>query len=632
VYAGTAPLPETSNMILRHRILLLAVVVIIPAVSDAQFYQPYLFRTLAGTSSAGHADGDVTRASFNSPRGVAVDTSGNIFIADAQNLSIRKILPYGLVTTISNGASEFNVPTGIAVDNSGNVYVSDLGTSVIYKLMPDGTPAVFAGSRYQSGSSDGQGSAARFLFPAGMATDSSGNIYVADTDNCTIRKITPAGVVSTIAGSPGVAGSFDGTGSSATFRGPTGVALDQSGNVYVADTGNATVRKIAPNGVVSTIAGRPMVSGATDGAGAQALFSGPRGIAVDSTGNIYVTDTNSNNTVRRITPAGIVTTLAGVAGAAGFANGMASVAMFNLPNGLAVDSTGTLYLADSNNNSIRVSSPGPIAQMANISTRGVVRDGDNALIGGFISIGAVSPTVIFRAIGPSLAASGVQGALADPVLELHDASGALIKTNDNWKTDDATGGSQESYIRSIGLAPSSDAESVLVPTVDRFHPPLSPNTPYTVIVRGKNGTSGIALVEAYDTALSSGAIFGNLSTRGFVDADNGALIGGVIIGNQNGPTNILARAIGPSLSAAGVTNPLSDPTLELHDANGALVDSNDNWQERDATAIQATGIPPSDKRESALLKTLTPGNYTFVVRGKNGATGVGLVEIYNLQQ
>ncbi len=272
-------------------------------------YTPYTFTTLAGQASIGSADGTGSAARFYYPAGVATDSSGNVYVADRSNSTIRKITPAGVVTTLAGLAG------------------------------------------YQ-GSADGTGSAARFYYPFGVATDSSGNVYVADGGNDTIRKITPAGVVTTLAGLAGITGSADGTGSAARFYNPAAVATDSSGNVYVADTVNYTIRKITPAGVVTTLAGLAGSYGSADGTGSAARFYYPFGVATDSSGNVYVADTD-NHTIREITPAGVVTTLAGLAGSYGSADGAGSAARFHYPYGGATDSSGNVYVADSGNNTIR---------------------------------------------------------------------------------------------------------------------------------------------------------------------------------------------------------------------------------------------------------------------------------------
>ncbi len=218
------------------------------------------------------------------------------------------------------------------------------------------TFTTFAGPAGGPGSADGTGSAARFDFPVGVATDSGGNVYVSEWGNNTIRKITPAGVVTTLAGSAGLSGSADGIGSAARFALPAGVATDSGGNVYVAEWSNHTIRKITPAGLVTTLAGSPRVSGSVDGTGSAARFNSPTGVATDSGGNVFVAD-SSNSTIRKITPAGVVTTLAGSAGLSGIADGTGSAARFSGPQGVATDSRGNVFVADTFNNKIRVGRP-----------------------------------------------------------------------------------------------------------------------------------------------------------------------------------------------------------------------------------------------------------------------------------
>ena len=229
----------------------------------------------------------------------------------------------------TGSAARFYFPNGVAVDSAGNVYVADTNNYTIRKITPSGVVSTLAGLAGSPGSADGTGSAARFNDPYGVAVDSAGNVYVADTGNNTIRKITPSGVVSTLAGLAGSIGSADGTGSAARFFQPYGVAVDSAGNVYVADTNNNTIRKITPSGVVSTLAGLAGSFGSADGTGSAARFYYPEGVAVDSAGNVYVADTG-NDTIRKITPSGVVSTLAGLAGSIGSADGTGSAARFYL--------------------------------------------------------------------------------------------------------------------------------------------------------------------------------------------------------------------------------------------------------------------------------------------------------------
>jgi len=321
--------------------------------------------TLAGTPGAsGSADGTGSAAQFDLPCGVAVDSAGNVYVADTVNDTIRKITPAGAVTTLAGtpgvagsadgtgSAAQFRAPQGVAVDSAGNVYVADTGNDTIRVITPAGVVTTLAGTPGVAGSTDGTGSAARFDGPVGVAVDGAGNVYVADTQNDTIRRITPAGVVSTLAGAAGMLGFADGTGSAAQFDLPEGVAVDGAGNVYVADTVNETIRVITPGGAVTTLAGSPRMTGSADGTGAAAHFRSPAAVAVDDAGNVYVADMG-NDTIREILPGGLVTTLAGSPLAAGSTDGTGNTARFSGPMGVAVDGAGIVYVADLNNDTIR---------------------------------------------------------------------------------------------------------------------------------------------------------------------------------------------------------------------------------------------------------------------------------------
>jgi streptogramin lyase len=326
--------------------------------------------TLAGLAgSHGSADGTGSAARFFKPYGVAVDSAGNVYVADTDNHTIRKVTPGGVVTTLAGlagswgsadgpgSAARFQGPNGVAVDSAGNVYVGDTSNRTIRKVTPGGVVTTLAGVAGSSGSADGTGSAARFYSPCGVVVDSAGNVYVADAGNHTIRKVTPGGVVTTLAGLAGSYGSADGTGSAARFYNPVGVAVDSTGNVYVADGYNRTIRKVTPGRVVTTLAGVAGSYGSADGTGSAARFYQPCGVAVDSAGNVYVAD-SCNGTIRKVTPARVVTTLAGLAESYGSADGTGSDARFRAPYGVAVDSAGNVYVGDYGNETIRKITPG----------------------------------------------------------------------------------------------------------------------------------------------------------------------------------------------------------------------------------------------------------------------------------
>ena len=257
-------------------------------------------------------------------------------------------------------------------------------------------------------------------------------------------------------------------------------------------------------------------------------------------------------------------------------------------------------------------------RLVNLATRMQVGTGDNALIAGFIMRGASPKRLAIRALGPS---SGLPGAVANPTLELHDASSATLASNDNW--GDAA---NKQDVSDIGLVPGSPNESVILTTV----PSSTSGTAYTAVMRGANDSTGLGVVEVYDLDSGPGSALLNISTRGQVGTDPNALIAGLILGGLDSKS-ILVRAIGPSLTAFGVPNALANPTLELRNAQGAVVDSNDDWMNSpQKTQIQNSGLAPTDSKESAVVQTLAAGQYTAVVHGANGGTGVGSVEVYQL--
>jgi hypothetical protein len=265
--------------------------------------------------------------------------------------------------------------------------------------------------------------------------------------------------------------------------------------------------------------------------------------------------------------------------------------------------------------------PATPPEALNISTRLRVEVGDNVMIGGFIITGTTPKSVVLRGVGPSLADFGISDVLADPVLTLRGANGALLLEDDNWQDDSA----QAAQISAAGLALQNPFESGIART-------LSPGA-YTAVLTGKNQTTGVGLVEIYDTNPGVNSQLGNISTRGFVQSDNNVMIGGFILGAASGNARVAIRGIGPSLAQSGVSNALADPTLELHDTNGTMLVSNDNWHDNPTSAAQlsANGLALPNNLESGIFITLPPGTFTAILAGKNGATGVGLVEVYNIQ-
>jgi sugar lactone lactonase YvrE len=313
--------------------------------------------TLAGSGTSAFADGTGTGAAFSIPWGLAIDTSGNIFVGDFGNHRIRKMTPGGVVSTLAGSgsttlvnavgtAAAFWNPRGVAVDDSGNVYVADQNNHRIRKVTSGGAASSLAGSN--PGFADGTGTNAMFSNPNGVAVNAAGTVFVADTSSQRVRIVTPDGAVSTLAGS--MYGFADGTGVGAFFRNPYGVAVDAGGNVVVADSENHRIRRVSPVGAVTTLAGSGSAVFA-DGVGAAASFNNPYGLAVDAFGNVLVADLG-NQRIRKVTPGGVVSTLAG-SSAVGFTDGTGATALFSSPRGVTVDSSGTIFVADSENNRIR---------------------------------------------------------------------------------------------------------------------------------------------------------------------------------------------------------------------------------------------------------------------------------------
>lgn len=589
--------------------------------------------TLAGRAdSAGSADGSAADARFYYPAGVAVDLAGNTYVADGHNHTIRKIARSGLVTTLAGAARQrgsadgpgsaarFNFPSDVAIDGAGNLYVTDQDNFTVRKISPAGEVRTLAGQVGNPGWDDGPGRSARFNRLSGIAVDAAGNVFVADTDGPTVRKITPDGVVSTLAGAAGIFGPhFDGTGTAARFARPSGLAIDARGNLFVTDS-NTIVCRITPAGVVTTIAGTPGQRGNTDGTGSAARFTSATDVAVDGLGNVFVTETDQ--VIRQIAPDGVVTTVAGSPNRSGSADGNGRDARFYYPIAIASDQAGDLYVVDGGNNTIRKGAS--TTRVANLSIRSRVGTGDQTLIMGFVNGGSAARRVVLRAVGPGLAPMGVPSVVADPQLTLFDARGVVSDQNDNW------GGSAplRDLFASLGAfsleAASKDA--ALVATVSAGA--------HTAHVTTSSAAGGVALVEIYDADGGTDSELMNVSARTTTGTDTGTLIAGFVL-TGTAPKTVLIRGMGPSLAGQGVANALADPKIELFDRTGKSLGSNDDWGGtaglKGAFTQVGAFMPTADgSKDAALLVALPPGVYTAHVTGAGATSGVALLEVYEL--
>ena len=554
----------------------------------------------------------------------------------------------------------------------GSLYSTDLATGSIIAYAPDGTPTTFA-----TGLVSPQG----IIFVE--ATDSlPGYFYVADAGN--------GGATS------GVVYRFDRAGNRTTFftglNNPKGVARD-GGDILVAENGAGRIRSIPVDGsaaIISQIVATPMGidAHAFDQNGFRTKFiangdsvfsAGPgqplvdidpadvsRSVGVNSAdGKVYVT--TAAGTVSKLNPdgtlktqfasgltdlhglafvpagtiappgvyvaqtsAGIITRILSNGTKVTFVSGAGNPNYITFENFSPADPTPTPTPSPTVTPTVTPTptpTPTPPDRAQNLSTRVDVETGANVGIGGFIITGTEPKLVVVRALGPSLEKFGVPGFLADPVLELHDSNQDIIATNDNWMDNSPA---DQQLLTDHLLNPSEDLESAIIIT-------LEPGT-YTGVVSGKNGGTGVALIEIYDLSDPSvGGELGNLSTRGLVGTDVNVLIGGIIVGPEGGAdAATVVRAIGPSLADFGVTNPLADPVLELRNVNGDLIAMNDNWEtdlppDNYSAEVMAAGLAPTDPSESAIFANLTFGNYTAIVTGKNETTGVGLVEVYHVE-
>ena len=510
---------------------------------------------------------------------------GNIFVADSNNNTIGKYDARTAQPINTSLITGLNRPIGIAL-SEGHLFVANGFGNTIGEY--DAATGATVNASLVSG----------LNFPNGIAV-SGGHLFVANAFGNTI------GEYDATTGAPINTSLITG------LNVPTGIA-ESGGHLFVVNNGSGTI-------------GEYTTSGATVNASLVTGLVGPVGIAV-SGGNLFVA--NNGNSI------GEYNATTGATVNASLISGL------NFPSYIAI-SGGHLFVTlgvfGGNNNGVGeyttsgatvnaslisgLSVPAGIAvtgQLTNISTRASVQTGQGNTIAGFIVTGIDSKTVVLRGLGPTLGQPpfNIAGALADPFLQLFDSGGHLIWSNDNWKD------SQQAQIQATGLAPPNDLESAI------FEVP-QPGS-YTAILSGKNGTTGVGLVELYDRSPGVNAEITNVSTRGFVGTDQSVMIGGFI---TSGTTDVVVRGLGPTLGAPpfSIAGALADPVVTLVDSTGTVVATNDNWKNTQQAAIQTTGLAPPNDLESAILTTLAAGNYTAILSGKNGGTGIGLVEVYKLR-
>ncbi len=494
--------------------------------------------------------------------GIAFGPTGDLFAASYERQVVYRIDGTTGQTKAEISGTEVVRPIGVAIGPNGDVFVSDNAASRVVRY--DGRSGVYKGVFASGGG---------LIGPQHLVFGPDGDLYVAayevNSPNAQVLRYD------------GVTGAFkDAFVPSGVLSRIIGLAFGPDGNLYVSGNTNDPIFRF--NGTTGAFMGA--FSSGRQLNNAVAVAFGPDG-------DLYVANFTAEEVDR-------------FDGTSGVFKSVISNGPLGTPGGLAFT---------------------PEAKVLNISTRLGVQTGDNVLIAGFIINGEQARDVIVRAIGPSLAGVGLSGVLADPTLELHDSSGALIAANNNWRVTQQGGvitGDQQAAIEATDLAPADDLESAIVAT-------LAPGG-YTAIVRGTNDGTGIALAEVYDLNQATPSKLANISTRGFVDTGDNVMIGGFIVRPGGGTeTEVIVRAIGPSLGTL-VENALTDPTLELHDSNGVPVASNDNWKESQQSEIEATGLAPTDEAESAIVASLVPGAYTAILKGKGDTTGVALFELYSL--
>ncbi|MFL6248156.1 MAG: hypothetical protein ACJ74H_19180 [Thermoanaerobaculia bacterium] len=609
-------------------------------------------------ATSGTADGNGSAARFTFPFGVAVDNSGVIYVADSSNHVIRKIARNGDVTTLAGamrssgdsdgfaGQARFNRPFDIAIDpTTGNLYVSDLGNDMIRKVTPEGHVTTFAGVSSISGDKDGTGTDAYFSAPWGIDVDSAGNVYVGDYGNSKIRKITPAAVVTTFSGD-GIIGNTNGSATSSRFSGPAGLTLGPDGTLYVTDTFNYAIRKVSPLGDTSTFAGSMPADGASDGVGTDALFHFPKGIALDAAGNAYVTD--SNCTIRKITPQRVVSTLAGTPGQCGSADGTGANARFREPSGIGVAPDGTIYVADTGNNTIR-----RITQQGVVTTLAGDPNDDDPLF----QDGTGAQAHFNSPYGLAVDSQGliyVADSLNHRIRRV-DPSGAVTTFAGSGSADDDDGvGTAADFDTPLGVAVDA-ARNVYV--ADSGNNAIRKITP-----------AGVVTLHAGDTEAAGGWQDTSISLPVFFNRPVGIAIdaqGNLFVGDSNNrvirrvtPARVVTTVAGKpfmsgNINGAGMTarfaypegiavtqsgdvliadiynnairiGTLAAPTIDTFTATPRSIQpgqtSTLSWAVRDATTVTISGIGTVAATGTTIVSPQVPTTYTLTAAGPGGTT------------
>jgi sugar lactone lactonase YvrE len=601
---------------------------------------------LAGRLSVeGYTNGAPSAARFFEPSGLTFTSTG-IMVADSLNHSIRKLDLVTYETSLLAGAGGnfgsvdgvgaaalFNYPNGVAVHNSGDVYVADTRGSSIRRISPAGAVTRVAGMASSDTYRDGAAGVASLNYPFGLTVTADRTIYFCENQLHTIRRVLPDGSVETIAGTVGVAGSTDGAGTTARFNFPSSIVRDLDGNIYISDTSNHTIRRIAAGTqVVTTFAGAALVPGSTDGVGSAARFRFPRGLAVDAQGNVYVAD-SSNHTVRKITRDGIVSTVAGTAGLTGSTDGAASVARFQFPFGIAVDAAGQIFVADTFNATIRVIKNDTVSTLGGTVGLQTFAEGTGTAARFFnptaIAVDSTG-TLLVSQSGSNLVAKG--DPLVSPVIGSQPQ--AITTTAGGSATFSINaGGASLSYQWRFNGDPIPGATSATY-TISSATAAMAGN--YSVTLSNSFGTLQSQSATLTVVPVSNLGRITNLSILSAVDAPGDTFTMGFVVGGSGttGAKPLVIRAAGPALTQLGVTGVLADPQFELF-SGPVSTGGNDNWGGASTLVdamknVGAFDFPLSDSRDAAVVAQFESGvNSSVRVSGVGTSTGVVIAEIYD---